>query len=67
MSAVRGNEVLMMHKAYEVKEEFSPDGRRLVRREWSIGPIVIWAVVAVAAIWRGQAILPANFWWVFKP
>jgi len=46
-----------MHKAYERKEEFSSDGKCL-RREWSVGAIVPWALVVLVAILRDVAMLP---------
>ena len=42
-----------MKNAYEMKEYYSKDGKCL-RRERAIGPIVIWAVVALAAIIAGR-------------
>jgi hypothetical protein len=42
-----------MKNAYEVKEQFGKDGKCL-RRERAIGPIVVWAVVALAGLASGQ-------------
>jgi hypothetical protein len=56
-----------MQKAYECKVEYSRDGKCL-RREWSVGAIVPWALVALVAIWSGHALvsLPASFFQIFK-
>ena len=51
-----------MHKAYECKEEFSPDGKRLVRRERSVGGVVVFAIIALVEVWRGQVVSPVSFW-----
>lgn len=52
-----------MQKAYEWKVEYGRDGK-CVRREWSIGPIVPWAFVALVALLSGKALvsLPLWFW-----
>ncbi|HME59184.1 MAG TPA: hypothetical protein VKF63_12655 [Terracidiphilus sp.] len=55
-----------MKNAYEVKEYYNRDGRCL-RRERAIGPIVIWALVALAAIIAGQSLnVPASLVHLFK-
>ena len=51
-----------MGVAYQCKEEFTPDGKRLVRRERVVGGIVIWGIVAIIAIASGYAFLPPAFW-----
>lgn len=56
------SEGLTMHKAYECKEEFSPDGKRLVRRERSVGGVVVFAVIVLVEVWRGQVVSPVSFW-----
>ena len=60
-----------MGAAYRCKEEFTPDGKRLVRRERVIGDNVIWGIVAVVvgltAILSGAYLfLPASFWAFLK-
>ena len=52
-----------MQKAFERGEEYTRDGKCL-KREWSIGPIVPWAIVALVALLTRQALvsLPAPFW-----
>ena len=53
-----------MKAAWEYKAEFTPKGQ-CIRKEYSIGGIVIWAIVAVIAIWQGVAWLPSTFWRLF--
>lgn len=55
-----------MKNAYEYREEFSLDGKRLVKRERTVGGIVVWGFVAVIAILSGYALFPASFWAFFK-
>jgi hypothetical protein len=54
--------------AYECKVEYSRDGKRLTKRERSIGPIVPWSIVALVALLMGRAVieLPPSFWSFFK-
>jgi len=56
-----------MQKAYERREEYTCDGK-CIRREWSIGAIVPWAIVALVALFMGNAFvsLPASIWEFFK-
>ena len=56
-------EIRFMKSAYERKEEYGKDGKCL-RREWSVGDIVPWAIVALIAILSGHALLnlPPSFW-----
>ena len=56
-----------MKNAYEYKEEFSPEGKRL-KRELNVGPIVPWTIVALTALITGKAIasIPSSFWEFFK-
>jgi len=55
-----------MKNAYECREEFTPDGKRLVKRERAIGGIVVWGFVAVIAMLSGYAFIPTSFWTFFK-
>jgi hypothetical protein len=51
--------------AYECKVEYSRDGKCL-KKEWSVGAIVPWALVAIAGlIWGGRSI-PTSFWQFLK-
>ncbi|MGO9228629.1 MAG: hypothetical protein ACLQKA_05370 [Bryobacteraceae bacterium] len=55
-----------MKNAYELKEHFSKDGKCL-SRERTIGPIVVWAIVAIIALVAGKALsLPTVFWHGFR-
>jgi hypothetical protein len=56
-----------MKNAYEVREEFSRDGKCL-KRERNLGPIVAWAIVALVALISGRAVIqfPPSFWEFFK-
>jgi hypothetical protein len=56
-----------MKNAYECKEEFSRNGKCL-KRERAIGPIVVWAIVALTAFLTGKALvnLPPSFWGFFR-
>jgi len=55
-----------MRNAYEIRETYSREGK-LLSRERHIGPIVVWAIVALASLLSGKAIvsIPASFWRVF--
>jgi hypothetical protein len=55
-----------MRNAYEIRETFSKEGKRL-SRERAIGPIVPWAIVALATLLSGKGIvsLPASLWQFF--
>ena len=53
--------------AWECKEEFSPDGKRRIRRERSIGGIVVWGVVAIVLGLLGGSYIPPSFWKFLKP
>ena len=52
-----------MQKAWERKRKFNKDGQ-CIEDEWSIGAIVPWGIVALAAVLLGKALvnLPAGFW-----
>jgi hypothetical protein len=54
-----------MGTAYQYKEEYGRDGKRL-KREHTVGGIVIWGIVALVAIVTGYAFLPSAFWSLFK-
>jgi len=56
-----------MRNAYEIRETYSKEGKRLTR-ERSIGPIVPWAIVALATLLSGRAIVsvPASLWQFFS-
>ncbi len=47
----------MMHKAYECTIEFSRDGKHIIRRSRSIGPIVPCAIVLIIALLLGRAVI----------
>jgi hypothetical protein len=49
-----------VQKAYECKVEYGRDGK-CIRREWSVGAIVPWAIVALVALFTGKALLPSSF------
>ena len=51
-----------MQNAYEYKEEYSADGKRLVRRERSVGPSVPWAIVLILALALGRAFITIPPW-----
>jgi hypothetical protein len=53
-----------MRNAYEYREEFTQDGKGLVRREVAIGPIVPWTIVVLATLFlsRGSWHLPLGIW-----
>ena len=58
-----------MKSAYEWEKEleFTPDGKcKKQRTKGSIGAIVPWSIVAVAAIFTGYNLIPASFWSLFK-
>lgn len=56
-----------MKNAYECREQFNSKGQCL-KRERAIGPIVVWAIVALVALATGQALglIPTTFWTVLK-
>jgi hypothetical protein len=56
----------MMGNAYQCREEYSSDGKRLVKRERTVGSVVIWGIVALAAILTGYAFIPSTFWTLLK-
>jgi hypothetical protein len=58
---------VIMKNAFEFKTEYGRTGQP-TKREWSVGPIVIWAVVAILALLTGKALinLPTSFWGFFK-
>jgi hypothetical protein len=56
---------MTVKNACECKVEYGRDGKCL-KKEWAIGPIVPWALVAIAALLLGQA-LPVSFWQFLKP
>ena len=61
------SEKASMKNAYECKEQFGADGRRL-KRERAVGPIVPWCIVVLVAILLGQALdIPAVAWKLFRP
>jgi hypothetical protein len=47
---------MAMHKAIESKTKFGKDGKP-IEREWSIGPSVIWGLVAIVLGLAGKAIV----------
>lgn len=53
-----------MRNAWEYEAEYSPKGK-VTRLKYSIGPIVIWAVVALVAFATGATFLPPGFWGFF--
>lgn len=54
-----------MKNAYEFEEEYTNDGK-CHKRKRIVGPIVVWGLVAIIALFLGQA-LPSGFWQVLKP
>lgn len=55
---------MSVKNAYECKEKYNRDGQCLTR-ERVVGPIVVWAVVALAALFLGRA-MPTSFWQFLK-
>ncbi|HEY7414842.1 MAG TPA: hypothetical protein VH593_06595 [Ktedonobacteraceae bacterium] len=57
-----------MRPAWEYKVEFSERGK-CIKREYSIGPIVPWMIVALTALAIGAylGVLPIGPWDLFKP
>jgi len=55
-----------MRNAYEIRETYSRE-RKCLRRERAIGPIVPWAIVALATLLTGKGLvnLPASLWQFF--
>jgi hypothetical protein len=51
-----------MKNAWERREEYTTDGRKLRRRETAIGPIVPWSIVVILALFLGGAAPPPSFW-----
>jgi hypothetical protein len=45
-----------MHKAIECETKFGKDGKP-VTRKWSVGPILIWGIVALVLGLAGKAII----------
>jgi hypothetical protein len=58
-------EVCTVKNAYEFEEEYTNDGK-CHKRKRIVGPIVVWGLVAIIALFLGQA-LPSGFWQVLKP
>jgi hypothetical protein len=58
---------LVMKNAFEYELELNPRGRT-VKRRVVVGGVVVWGVVALAAITMGKALvsLPPSFWDFFK-
>jgi hypothetical protein len=56
-----------MQKAFERREVYSPEGKCLWR-EWSVGPIVPWAIVVLAAEFAGKGLvsLQPSLWHFIK-
>lgn len=56
-----------MGNAYELKEEWTADGKKLLRRELTLGPITVWGLIAIVAILKGQTLAswPTSFWNIF--
>ena len=56
-----------MRNAYERREEYNPEGKCL-KREWAIGPIAVWGIVTLVALFKGHALinLPSSLWDFFK-
>ena len=50
-----------MRNALEFKAEYDPKGK-CRKKEVNIGGIVIWAVVALTALYMGVRFLPPGFW-----
>jgi hypothetical protein len=46
----------MMHKAVEIKVKYGKDGKP-TEREWSIGPVFIWGLVAIILGLAGKAVV----------
>jgi hypothetical protein len=55
-----------MRNAYEMEEEFSPDGRRLVRRKWVWDQSWLGPVVALVALLTGKALVSLPSFWTFR-
>jgi hypothetical protein len=48
----------MMHKAFEYESRFDKNGRP--ERRWSVGPVLIWGIVALVLGLAGKAfVLPS--------
>jgi hypothetical protein len=63
-------EKLPMKNAYECKEQYTREGK-CIKREWAIGPIVPWSIVALVGIIAGAVAghalnIPAEFWHLLK-
>ncbi|MGA2715045.1 MAG: hypothetical protein ABSG41_18250 [Bryobacteraceae bacterium] len=55
-----------MKNAYEFREHFNGDGK-CISRERAIGPIVIWAIIAIVAMATGHPLNIPSVWQYFKP
>lgn len=49
-------ELIMMQKAIEYEIKFGKDGKP-VTRKWSVGPILIWGIVALVLGLAGKAVI----------
>jgi len=56
----------VMKNAYEFREHFNGDGK-CISRERAIGPIVIWAIIAIVAMATGHPLNIPSVWQYFKP
>jgi hypothetical protein len=67
MIAVSWEGGIDLRNAYECREEFGRDGK-CSKRERTIGPIVIWGIVALVALVMGKGLvsIPPSFWDLFK-
>jgi len=56
-----------MKNAFESKTEYGRNGHP-TKREWSIGPIVVWAIVAILTLLTGGVLVnvPPFLWPHFK-
>ncbi len=58
--------VCEMKNAFEYEVELNGRGK-LLKKRFSIGPIVVWAIVAIVLCFAGRALLniPPSFWRFF--
>ena len=56
-----------MKNAYEWRAEYTPSGR-CIKREVTVGPIVIWGAVVLAGLIMGRAFtsVPPGLWDFFR-
>jgi len=53
-----------MSNALQFKAEYDPKGK-CRKKEFSVGGIVIWGIVALVSLWTGASFIPAGFWAYF--